>query len=58
MSKEKEMHKAEWKYIDLPPHLKKAREEQERLNHEKKDTAQKDLKFMTAEEYMKKDLKD
>jgi hypothetical protein len=34
--------------------LKKAREEQERLNQEKKveDAAEKDLKFTTAEEYM------
>tara|TARA_B100000886_G_C20021668_1_gene326142 strand:- start:39 stop:188 length:150 start_codon:yes stop_codon:yes gene_type:complete len=43
--------------IELPPHLKKSREEQERLNQEKKDedTAEKDLKFTTAEEYMKLD---
>ncbi len=33
----KDMHKTGWKNIDLPPHLKKAREEQERLNQEKKD---------------------
>ena len=48
------MHKTGWKNIDLPPHLKKAREEQERLNQEKtdKDPAEKDLKFTTAEEYM------
>ena len=32
MSKEKEMHKTGWANIELPPHLKKAREEQERLN--------------------------
>ena len=55
MSKEKEMHKPGWTNIDLPPHLKKAIEEQERLDQEKKEkyTAEKDLKFMTAEEYMK-----
>lgn len=54
MSNEKDMHKTGWKNIDLPPHLKKAREEQERLNQEKrdKDAAEKDLKFTTAEEYM------
>ena len=54
MSKEKEMHKTGWANIELPPHLKKAREEQERLNQNKKDedTAEKDLKFTTAEEYM------
>ena len=54
MSKEKEMHKTGWKNIALPPHLKKARGEQERLNQEKKDedAAEKDLKFTTAEEYM------
>ena len=51
---EKEMHKTGWANIELPPHLKKAREEQERLNQEKKDkdTAEKGLKFTTAEEYM------
>ena len=60
MSNEKDMHKTGWKNVDLPPHLKKAREEQERLNHEKKgrDAAEKDLKFTTAAEYMKQDLKD
>jgi hypothetical protein len=60
MSDEKDMHKTGWKNIDLPPNLKKARVEQERLNQEKKDkyTTEKDLKFMTAEEYMKQDLKD
>tara|TARA_A100000164_G_C21236220_1_gene464879 strand:+ start:271 stop:456 length:186 start_codon:yes stop_codon:yes gene_type:complete len=54
MSNEKDMHKTGWKNIDLPPHLKKAREEQERLNQDKKniDAAEKDLKFTTAEEYM------
>ena len=54
MSKEKEMHKTGWANIELPPHLKKAREEQERLNQNKKDedTAEKDLKFTTAEEHM------
>ena len=58
MSNEKEMHKTGWENIELPPHTKKAREEQERFNQENKDTAEKDLKFMTAEEYMKKDLED
>ena len=50
----KDMHKTGWKNIELLPHLKKAWEEQERLNQEKryKDAAEKDLKFMTAEEYM------
>ena len=50
----------EWKNIQLPPHLKKAREEQERFNQEKKDgdVAEKDLKFTTAEEYMKQDIED
>mgnify|MGYP003315974321 CR=1 FL=1 len=38
MSNEKDMHKAGWANIELPPHLKKAREEQEQLNQEKKDT--------------------
>ena len=54
MSKEKEMHKTGWAKMELPPHLKKARVEQERLNQEKKDVdaAEKDLKFTTAEEYM------
>ena len=60
MSKEKEMHKTGWANIELPPHLKKARVEQERFNQEKKDkyTPEKDLKFMTAEEYMKQNLED
>ena len=54
MSVEKDMHKTGWKNIDLPPHIKKAREEQERSNQEKRDknAAEKDLKFTTAEEYM------
>ena len=54
MNDEKDMHKTGWKNIDLPPHLKKAREEQERLNQEKtdEDAAEKDLKFTTAGEYM------
>ena len=57
---EKEMHKTGWANIELPPHLKKAREQQERLNQEKRDkeTAEKDLKFTTAEEYMKLDSED
>ena len=60
MSTEKEMHKTGWANIEFPPHLTNAREEQQRLNQEKrgKDAAEKDLKFMTAEEYMKHDLED
>ena len=60
MSNGKEMNKTGWANIELPPHLKKAREEQERLNQEKrdKDSAERDLKFTTAEEYMKQDLED
>ena len=60
MSNEKEMHKTGWSNIELPPHLKKAREEQERLNQEKKDedAAKKDLKFTTAEEYMRQESED
>ena len=60
MSKEKDMHKPGWKNIELPPHLKKAREEQERQNQEKKDedAAEKDLKFTTAEEYMRQESDD
>ena len=54
------MHKTGRANIELPPHLKKARVEQERFNQEKKDryTTEKDLKFMTAEEYMKQDSED
>ena len=37
MSSEEDMHETGWKNIDLPPHLKKVLEEQERLNQEKKD---------------------
>ena len=60
MSKEKDMHKTGWTNIELPPHLKKAREQQERLNKEIKDrdAAEKDLKFTTAEEYMRQDIED
>ena len=60
MSREKEMHKTGWANIELPPHLKKAREERERSNQGKKDedAAEKDLKFTTAEEYMKQNLED
>ena len=48
------MQKTGWANIELPPHLKKAREEQERLNQEKKDedTAEKDLKFTAAKHLM------
>ena len=54
------MHKTGRARIELSPHLKKAPEEQEPFNQEKKDkyTAEKDLKFMTAQEYMKQDLGD
>ena len=60
MSDEKDMHKTGWANIELPPHFKKTREEQDRLNQAKrdKDAAEKDLKFMTAEEYMKQDSED
>ena len=60
MRTEKAMQKTGWADIVLPPHLKKARVEQERLNQENKDkyTTEKDLKFMAAEEYMKADLED
>ena len=60
MSNEKDMHKTGWANIDLPPHLKKAREEQEKEISKKKeeDAAEKDLKFTTAEEYMKLDSED
>ena len=54
MSNEKDIHKTAGKNINLPPHIKKAKEEQERLNQEKQDknAAEKDLKFTTADEYM------
>ena len=54
MSNEKDMHKTGWANIELPPHLKKAREEQEKeiLKKKEEDAAEKDLKFTTAEEYM------
>ena len=54
MINEKDIHKTGWANIDLPPHLKKAREEQEKEISKKKeeDAAEKDLKFTTAEEYM------
>ena len=54
MDKDKNMHKTGWANIDLPPHLKKAREEQEKEVSKKKeeDASEKDLKFTTAEEYM------
>ena len=60
MSNEKDMHKTGWKNIDFPPRLKKAREEQEQCYQEKKDrdVAEKDLKFTTAEEYMRQDIED
>ena len=60
MSDKKDMHKTGWASIELSPHLKKAPEAQERGKQEKKDeyTVEKDLKFMTAEEYMKQDVGD
>ena len=60
MSNEKDMNKTGWANIELPPHLRKAREEQERLNQERKDedAAEKDLKFTTAEEYMRQESED
>ena len=48
MSNEKDMHKTGWKNIDLPPHLKKAREEQERLNQEKKDKSTADSEHIAS----------
>ena len=52
MSNEKDMHKTGWANIELPPHLKKVREEQEReiLKKKEKESSDKDLKFTTAEE--------
>ena len=60
MSKEKEMHKTGWTNIELPPHLKKAREEQEReiLKKKEEESTDKDLKFTTAEEYMRQESED
>ena len=60
MSDEKDMHQTGWANIELPPHLKKAREEQERSNQEKRDedAAKKDLKFTTAAEYMNQQAED
>ena len=60
MSNEKDIYKTGWMYIELPPHLKKAREEQERLNQEKRDVdaAEKDLEFTTAEEYINQQTDD
>ena len=54
MDKDKNMHKTGLANMELPPHLKKAREEQEKEISKKKeeDAAEKDLKFTTAEEYM------
>ena len=36
MGKDKDMHKTEWTNIELPPHLKNARGQQEREILEKK----------------------
>ena len=57
MSKEKDMHKTGWKNIKLPPHLKNVREQQEQqiAKKKEKEPSDKDLKFTTAEEYMKLD---
>ena len=60
MSNEKDMHKTGWSNIELPPHLKKAREEREKeVSKEKdEDAAEKDLKFTTAEDYMNQQAED
>ena len=60
MSKEKEMHKTGWTNIELPPHLKNARGQQEReiLKKKKEESSDKDLKFTTAEEDMNQEFKD
>ena len=60
MSDEKDMHQTGWANIELPPRWKKAREERERLSQEKtdEDAAEKDLKFTTAEEYMRQESVD
>ena len=60
MSNEKDMHKTGWANIELPPHLKKSREEQEKEISKKKeeDASEKDLKFTTAEEYMRQESED
>ena len=57
MGKDKDMHKTGWKNIELPPHLKNAREQQEReiLKKKEEESSDKDLKFTTAGEYMKLD---
>ena len=60
MGKDKDMHKTGWTNIELPPHLKKAREEQEReiLKKKEEESTDKDLKFTTAEEYMRQESED
>ena len=60
MSNEKDMNKTGCANIELPSHLKKAREEQERLNQKRKDedAVEKDLKFTTAEQYMNQESVD
>ena len=57
MGKDKDMNKTGWMNIELPPHLKNAREQQGREILKKKEevSTDKDLKFTTAEEYMKID---
>ena len=52
------MHGTGWANIELRP-FEESKSEQERLNQEKKvKMLEKDLKFTTAEEYMKRDLED
>ena len=54
------MHKTGWTNIELPPHLKNARGQQEReiLKKKKEEFSDKDLKFTTAEEDMNQEFKD
>ena len=60
MGKDKDMHKTGWTNIELPPHLKNAREQQEReiLKKKEEESSDKDLKFTTAEEYMRQESED
>ncbi len=60
MGKDKDMYKAGWTNIELPPHLKNAREQQERkiLKKKEEESTGKDLKFTTAREYMRQESED
>ena len=60
MGKDKDMHKTGWTNIELPPHLKNARKQQEReiLKKKEEESTDKDLKFTTAREYMRQESKD